>query len=373
MEALAARVEAVPAEGLTAAAFIGFLESTDCKETTQKVYINNLKQFFAWMYYTGTRAPTRGDIILYRDYLRTEHDAITLAPELPAGWTYRHDSHGRRYKVQCAAATAALYLQTLRVFFTYTEEAGIYPNIAKGVKKPKTATDAPKKDALTAEEVAGVEASIMEAARAEELQAETEGRDRAGRIRRARERGLRLRAIYLLTVTAGLRTVEVSRANVRDLERRGDRARLRIWGKGHDEPDKVKPIASGVYQAIDEYLRSREDGAPANSPLFIATGNRSGGRRIAPGSIGAMLKEAMRTAGIDSPRITAHSLRHTAGRAVMRLTGKNIYITQKYMRHKSPATTEIYLADDTQEEEAAIAEELYSYYHQTEKGGKNGA
>ncbi len=51
----------------------------------------------------------------------------------------------------------------------------------------------------------------------------------------------------------------------------------------------------------------------------------------------------MQAAGFDSERLTAHSLRHTAGQNVMELTGNNIYDTQMYMRHSSPKTTEIYL------------------------------
>ena len=78
-----------------------------------------------------------------------------------------------------------------------------------------------------------------------------------------------------------------------------------------------------------------------------------------------MLKRAMQEAGFDSERITAHTLRHTAGNNVRKLTGNNIYETQKYMRHSNPATTEIYMHDG--EEEAAqqmdIAQRLYNLYH----------
>lgn len=70
----------------------------------------------------------------------------------------------------------------------------------------------------------------------------------------------------------------------------------------------------------------------------------------------------MQQAGFDSERITAHSLRHTAGTAVQELTG-DIYTTQKYMRHSNPATTEIYLHNDTERQEATIAQQLYNLYH----------
>ena len=73
----------------------------------------------------------------------------------------------------------------------------------------------------------------------------------------------------------------------------------------------------------------------------------------------------MQEAGYNSERLTAHSLRHTAGTAVQEMTG-DIYATQKYMRHSNPATTEIYLHTNTEMQEAGIASNLYAYYHRQE-------
>ena len=149
---------------------------------------------------------------------------------------------------------------------------------------------------------------------------------------------------------------------MKDLEVKGGCAYLYIWGKGHTEADTKKPIAPEVYAAIREYLGSRSDRATANSPLFVSTGNRSGGKRIAPTTISTMLKRAMQQAGFDSDRITAHTLRHTAGTNTQEITG-NLYLTQKYMRHANPATTEIYLHNDTTRQEAETAQQLYNFYH----------
>ena len=123
--------------------------------------------------------------------------------------------------------------------------------------------------------------------------------------------------------------------------------------------------------AIRDYLQSRTDHPTGASPLFVSTGNRSGGKRIAETTISKMIKGAMREAGFDSERLTAHSLRHTAGTAVQELSG-NLYTTQKYMRHSNPATTEIYLHNDTDKQEANIAQQLYSYYHgETDEGTRS--
>ena len=75
----------------------------------------------------------------------------------------------------------------------------------------------------------------------------------------------------------------------------------------------------------------------------------------------------MKEAGFDSERITAHSLRHSAAQAALQASGNNIYTAQKYLRHSSPATTEIYLHEDerTEKAERAIAQEVYNLYHGT--------
>jgi integrase/recombinase XerC len=216
---------------------------------------------------------------------------------------------------------------------------------------------------LTAAEVETIEKSIEERAAARQAEAAEAAKDAEGRKQRSTEQGKRLYAMYLLAVNAGLRTIEISRANVKDLEVKQGAACLYIWGKGHSEPDQKKPIAPAVYEAIREYLEARADHPTGASPLFVSTGNRSGGARIAPTTISTMLKRAMQAAGFDSERLTAHSLRHTAGQNVMQITGENIYQTQLYMRHSNPTTTEIYLDNSTAAQNAALAERLYKHYH----------
>lgn len=351
----------IPANDLTPELFDSFISFIDRGEKTTRTYITNLRQFVAWLAYKAIRRPVRQDIIFYRDYLTTEHDAIQYDPA--NGWKYRTDRKGDRCRITCKPNTIKLYLQSVRQFFSWTAANGYYPNIAANVHAPKIRQDAHKKDALTAADVLTIEKSI-EAAAAEKIEtAADKEKDTAGRISRATEQGKRLYAMYTLAVNAGLRTIEISRANVKDLEIRNGAAVLYIWGKGHTEPDTRKPLAPEVYAALRAYLDSRTDKPTGNSPLFVSTGNRSGGKRIAETTISKMLKQAMKQAGFDSERITPHSLRHTAGNNVMQITGDNLFITQSYMRHTDPKTTEIYLHRDTEKQEAETAQQLYNLYH----------
>lgn len=342
--------------------FEDFIQFIDRPGKTAKTYITNLRQFCAWLRYSAITAPQRADVIAYRDYLTVEHDAIQLDQAAPQGWTYRTNAAGKRYRITCKPATVAQYLRSVRQFFKWTSAAGLYPDIAANIHAPKIKQDFHKKDALTAADVLTIEHSITRSAEGKAAEAATNPKDTAGRISRATEQGRRLYAMYTLAVNAGLRTIEISRANVRDVKVKDGAAYLFIWGKGHTEPDQKKPLAPEVYQAIRDYLQIRSDRPTAASPLFVSTGNRSGGQRIAASTISRMLKGAMIDAGYNSDQITAHSLRHTAGTNVMKITG-DLFTAQHYMRHASPVTTEIYLHNDTTAAEAETAQQLYNLYH----------
>ena len=359
------RQEITPAQQFNPALFNDFVEWIDRSEKTTRSYLTNLKQFMAWLKYAAVQNPIRADVISYRQWLTVEHDAIRLDPGSADGWTYRTDAHGTPLKITCAANTIAQYLRIVCQFFRWTAANNLYPDIAANIHAPKLKNDTHRKEALTVKEVQAIETSITERAQEREQAAQEAQKDTAGRIQRSGEQGKRLYAMYLLSVNAGLRTIEISRANVKDLETKGGQSWLYIWGKGRAEPDQKKPIAPEVAAAIKDYLQSRTDKPTGTSPLFVATGNRSGGKRIAATTISKMLKQAMKQAGFDSPRITAHSLRHSAAQAALQASGNNIYTAQKYLRHSSPATTEIYLHEDerTEKAERALAQDVYNLYH----------
>lgn len=330
--------------------FLDFAEYIDRGEQTTRTYINNLRQFAAWLRHEEIRQPTRRDLLAYREYLLSEHDAIICEG---AAWQYRTDRSGNRIRLKCRPTTAAQYLRSVRQFFQWTAQQGLYPDIAANLHGPRIDTRRHRKDALAPKDVQRIRMTI---------EAGTPTTRRAG------EQQQRLLCMFLLAVTAGLRTIEISRANVGDLEERNGDACLYIWGKGHADPDTRKPLAKEVYAEIRNYLRNREAPATAGSPLFVATGNRSGGRRLASTTISTMLKKAMQAAGYDSDRLTAHSLRHTAGTAAQAISG-NLYTTQQYMRHTNPATTEIYIHLANDREQAGLAQEIYDLYARNPSGG----
>ena len=359
---VATQANSIAAQQINSAMLADFVSYIDRCDKTTRTYLANLKQFMAWLRFSGITAPTRQDVIAYREWLSAEHDAITFAPECAAGFTFRTDSNGKRVRVSCKATTVKGYLQSVKAFFSWAAANGLYPNIAVNVHAPKIA-DTHKRDSLTASEVFEIENSIADKAAARTEAAAAATKDKNGRTQRSSEQGKRLYAMYLLAVNAGLRTIEISRANVKDIETKGGKSCIYIWGKGRTAPDQKKPIAPEVKAALDDYLNSRTDNPTGSSPLFVSTGNRSKGKRIAPTTISTMLKQAMVDAGYDSERLTAHSLRHSTAQNVMQITGNNIYQTQQYLRHSSPKTTEVYLENDTAEQDDRIAKQLYDLYH----------
>ena len=361
------RQEIAPAQQFNTGLFNDFVAWIDRSEKTTRSYLTNLRQFMAWLKYAAVVNPIRQDIISYRQWLTAEHEAIALDPGSVNGWTYRTDATGNPLKIVCKPNTVAQYLRSVCQFFRWTAANNLYPDIAANIHAPKVKNETHRKAYLNAKEVLTIEESIAERAQERQQAAQEAQKDTAGRMQRSTEQGKRLYAMYLLAVNAGLRTVEISRANIKDLETKGGQTWLYIWGKGRTEADQKKPIAPEVAAAVKDYLQSRTDHPTTASPLFVSTGNRSGGKRIAPTTISTMLKRAMQEAGFDSERLTAHSLRHSAAQAALQASGNNIYTAQKYLRHSSPATTEIYLHEDerTEKAERAIAQDVYNLYHGT--------
>ena len=109
-------------------------------------------------------------------------------------------------------ATIALYLTACRRFFSWTESTGVYPNITAGVKAPKL-SKGHKKDCFTGTQLKGIISGID----------------------RSSVEGLRNYAVMALMTARGLRTVEITRANVEDLQTVADVPVLYVQGKGRTE------------------------------------------------------------------------------------------------------------------------------------------
>jgi len=268
--------------------FIQYLDAGS-QRTTQE-YAKAINKFIKWTQIEGIGQPQREDVIRYRDMLR------------------------ENYK----PATVQLYIIAVRQFFRWTLQEGIYPNVADNVKSAKS-DRIHKKDALTTRQAQYVL----------ETQAEKESLQ-----------GKRDYAILAVAMTGGLRTIEIQRANVEDLRNVGDHTVLFIQGKGHDEKGEYIIISNQVEKIIRDYLKARGK-VDKKAPLFSCVSNRNQEGRMTTRSISRIVKNAFIECGLDSDRLTAHSLRHTAGTLNL-LNGGTLQETQQLLRHVNVNTTLIY-------------------------------
>lgn len=149
--------------------------------------------------------------------------------------------------------------------------------------------------------------------------------------------GIRNYAIILLMLTTGMRTIEVVRARKQDISRMNHHSILYIQGKAKDSSDTFVKLAIEVTDAINEYLNLRNDKVKY---LFVS---HEKGRlnQLKTGSLRISIKRIMKKAGIDNPRQTVHSLRHTTAYLSLK-SGGSLESTQQLLRHKRIETTLIY-------------------------------
>lgn len=287
-----------------------FLSYLDTSEKTVETYKRALRQFFLFLHQRGISQPVREDILNFRDELKnTGH----------------------------SPATIQTYITVVKLFFRWTSQERLYPNIADHIKGAKIGREH-KKDYLTADQVREVLSTVEQ----NTLQ------------------GMRDYAILVLMLTCGLRTIEVSRANIGDLRVLGDNTVLYIQGKGREGKSEYVKVPNRVEKAIRAYLTLR--GSTRDSePLFASTSNNSKGARLSTRSISGIVKQALKNAGYNSSRLTAHSLRHTAVTLAL-LSGVDLAEVQNFARHKNITTTMIYnhaIEDEKNRCSNAVAETIF--------------
>lgn len=261
----------------------------DASPKTVETYSKAIKQFLAYLSMNGIKQPQREDIVAYRDYLKQEHKPTTVQS----------------------------YLAAVKIFFQWTEQAGIYPNVASHVKGAKLDTEH-KKDYLTSKQTAKL----------------------LGAIDRSTLGGLRDYAMLSLMVTTGLRTISVVRADIGDIRVAGDETALYYQGKGHEEKADYVKLAEPVEDALRAYLAARGE-TNAKAPLFASISNKNSGERMTTRSVSRVAKDHMIEVGLESDRLTAHSLRHTAATLNL-LNGATVEETQQLLGHANINTTLIY-------------------------------
>ncbi|MBT4792037.1 MAG: tyrosine-type recombinase/integrase [Halobacteriovoraceae bacterium] len=267
-----------------------FLLSHDIKQNSQRVYRRALHQFLIFIIKQNISNPCRNDILNYKRYLISK---------------------------KLSSYTVANYLKPVRGFFSFLEAEKIYPNIAKFIKAPKH----PKmfnKDPLTRDQAIELLDSIE----------------------RNTLKGKRDYALINLMIRRGLRAVEITRINIGDLRQLSGKPILYIQGKGSDQKDQFSVLSSAIVKPIFDYLAVRPNNENSQ-PLFGSVGDSNRHQPITTKTIRHMVKDRLIRIGINSTRISTHSLRHTAVTFCL-LGDGDIQNAQLLARHSNINTTLIY-------------------------------
>jgi integrase/recombinase XerC/integrase/recombinase XerD len=267
-----------------------YMASTDIKAKSKDTYIKGLRNFIHWLNDNNIASPTRQDILSYKSYLLSHY----------------------------AAATVSTYITAVKSFYAFLKAENINEdNITAGVKGAKGAKGF-RKDALTIEQAK----TILSAVEQSDIV------------------GVRNFAIINLLTRTALRTIEIERANIGDIKQSGGEALLYIQGKGRDEKDDFVVLTEAALIPIMNYLSMRGKADP-DAPLFISHSDRNSGNRLTTRSMRRIVKDTLVSAGYNSNRLTAHSLRHTAVTFSL-LGGATLQEAQAMARHRNINTTMIY-------------------------------
>ncbi len=267
-----------------------FALAQDVSGRSRESYRRSIRQFLGWMKNSNMTDPRREDVLRFKRDL---------------------EERGLR------ATTIHAYLVAVRRFFEWTESKRIYPNVAQGIKGAKRSNGF-KKDPLTVAQVKELLASLE----------------------RSSVQGKRDFAIINLLIRTGLRTIEVVRAIIGDIRQDSGEALLWIQGKGRESKDEFVLLTPDTLKPINAYLAARGP-VSDDSPLFASISDRNRGGRMTTRSVSRIVKAALRDIGIDSDRLTAHSLRHTAITLTLQ-GGATIQEAQLLGRHSNINTTLVY-------------------------------
>ena len=263
--------------------YLVFLGASKKSDRTIDTYRKAMKSFFVFLSSRDVTLPTEGDVLEYMTLLNEQKKT---------------------------ASTMSLYLSTIKTFFRFLSKRRLYENIAEDIETPETDRDGLSKGYLSEDQETSLLSVAMDSPRDYSL--------------------------LFLMLTTGLRTTEVVNANIEDLQETNGEFRLYVLGKGRKSKKDYVKVSDETLRLLRGYIGERTEG-----PLFLSESNRNTTNRLTTRSVSRIVKTALKKAGIDSPSITAHSLRHTV--AVQNLLqGGTLEETRGLLRHRDIRTTERY-------------------------------
>ncbi len=148
--------------------------------------------------------------------------------------------------------------------------------------------------------------------------------------------GLRNFAMMMLVARLGLRSIEIARLELRDVDWRAGELVVRGKARRHDR----LPLPAEVGEALVAYLSSGRNPADAGH-LFLTC--RAPRGPIRADLVGDVVERACLRAGL--PRVGPHRLRHALAGELLR-QGSGLVAISQVLRHRDLATTALYAKVD---------------------------
>jgi site-specific recombinase XerD len=267
-----------------------FLLKKDLKPTSRTAYLSAFNQFAIFLKDRLIQDIGEQEILEYKEHLMSKNLSVF---------------------------TVIANIRALKSLFSFLAVRGLYPNIAKDIKTPKSPRQF-MRDPLTLEQARGLINS-------------TEGDDIIAK---------RDYAIINTLLRCGLRSIEIVRADIGDVRQSGGTPVLWVHGKGRDSKDEFVVLTDEALAAIHSYMAVRGK-VNLNDPLFVSHSNHNASGRLTTRSVRRLVKKHLKETGINSSRLTCHSLRHTFATLAI-ANNAPLLAVQQAMRHADINTTTIY-------------------------------
>lgn len=256
-----------------------------------------------------------GDMCAYRRYMKLRYSPNTIRPRVmvanewiarhpdPDGLTYREVEAYMRERQLSSASTRNLVV-CLRAFYRWLLREGLVtvdPTLL--VDRPSVPMRLPRP---APDKVVG---------------------------RLIARASIQVRALLALMACAGMRCVECSRLDWRDVDL--DAGVVIANGKG------LRERAIGLSPDVVRALRTLRLSSSSKGAVFVGPA----GKRLEAYRVSQLVNEYMHGEGES---ITAHQLRHRAATEMYRMTGGDLLAVRDFLGHASVSTTQIYakIADD---------------------------
>ena len=269
-----------------------WISETDALPATRSDYRRKIGLWFRYLKAKGVdpREPGRSDVIDYKNSLS---------------------------KAGKSSFTVNGYVTVVKVFYSWCEGKKYCDNIALGIKSSNKQKEYYKLP-LTRKQASALLESI----------------DTSTLI------GKRDKLMILLMLSNGLRSCEVQRIDICDFDLVDGVSMLHIQRKGRTDKHETVVVSDEVMALFEDYTSSKGE-YEVSDPLFTNHMRGVKPQRINRETISFIIKRRLRSIGIDDPKITAHSLRHTCG-SLMIEQGYDPHLIQDMLGHTDPSTTRIY-------------------------------